>query len=192
VQGDKFAKEPTVITTESGILCLVFVDQFGFLATGHEDAKGRQWSTKNGSTFGKQPVLVGHTGPVTAVTLVLEVLQNHIEPWLITASTDQSLKVWNVVAGTDRNTLRGHSGPITSMAMGRRYDHTLVTGSTDKTIKLWDPMREKERWMFLPGVAAVRAVAISSDSRTIAAAGDNGVARIYRSGREEPKSKSSP
>jgi len=189
VEAGKFGKEETIITTESAVLCLVFNEQIDFLATGHDDAKARLWNAQTGKAFNKQPVLAGHTGRVTAISMVLGIVESHPAAWVLTGSADQSIKVWNVQTGINTNTLRGHAGPVTCMAMGRNTSHTLVTGSTDRTIKLWDPMREKERWMFMPRLETIRAAAMSGDSRTIAAAGEDGSVRLYRAGQEETKGK---
>jgi WD40 repeat protein len=186
VEAGKFGKEPVTVGAESGVWCVVFNDQFNYLATGHDDTKVRQWNAQTGKVLVvKEPVLAGHLGPVTAMALVLESVEDHIEPWLLTASADQTIKVRNVLSGVDRNTLRGHTGPITSLAVGRKFDHTLVSGSTDRTIKLWDPQREKERWLLMPHIGQIRAVALSGDSRIIAAAGEDGTVRLYRTGEEK-------
>ena len=186
VEAGKFAKDPVTVGAESGVWCVVFNDQFNYLATGHDDAKVRQWNAQTGKVLVvKEPVLAGHTDRVTAMAMVLEVVEEHIEPWLLTASADQTIKVRNVLSGVDRNTLRGHTGPITTLAVGRKFDHTLVSGSTDRTIKLWDPQREKERWLLMPQIGQIRAVALSGDSRIIAAAGEDGTVRLYRTGEEK-------
>ena len=54
-----------------------------------------------------------------------------------TGSWDQTAKVWEVASGKELLMLKGHSGPIWSVALspdGQR----IVTGSTDQTAKVWE------------------------------------------------------
>jgi WD40 repeat protein len=54
----------------------------------------------------------------------------------VSASYDNTLKVWDVATGECVATLEGHSGSVKSVAIspdGRR----VVSGSGDGTLKLW-------------------------------------------------------
>jgi len=47
------------------------------------------------------------------------------------------VKVWDVASGQETLTLKGHRGPVLSVAFtsdGRR----LVSGSDDETVRIWD------------------------------------------------------
>ncbi|TQS32992.1 hypothetical protein Golomagni_06678, partial [Golovinomyces magnicellulatus] len=57
--------------------------------------------------------------------------------WLISASGDQTLKIWNVSDGTCVRTLQGHTNWVrgVSPSSDGRY---LLSASMDKTARLWD------------------------------------------------------
>ena len=55
----------------------------------------------------------------------------------VSASVDQTLKVWDLESGRKLRTLEGHSGVVAAVAVtgdGKRA----VSASLDKTLKVWD------------------------------------------------------
>ena len=56
---------------------------------------------------------------------------------MVSASVDQTLKVWDLASGRAEATLRGHAGIVTACAVtpdGRQ----VVSASVDGTLKVWD------------------------------------------------------
>ncbi|KAL5433287.1 hypothetical protein PMIN07_009401 [Paraphaeosphaeria minitans] len=72
-------------------------------------------------------VLKGHTNGVMCLQFD--------ERTLITGSYDNTIKVWDVNAGTEIRTLRGHRLPVRCLQFD---DARLITGSLDGTMKVWD------------------------------------------------------
>lgn len=75
--------------------------------------------------------LYGHTGSV----LGLEVCST--TKVLITASSDRSLRTWDLSSGHRLDTLYGHQGWVHAVTFSLD-GQTAVSGSGDKTVKVWD------------------------------------------------------
>jgi WD40 repeat protein len=79
------------------------------------------------------------------------------------------IKVWDPATGQAVRTLKGHVGPVTSVAFssdGKR----LASASYDHTVKLWDAATGKELLTLTEHTDAVHSVAFSPDGRRLASA----------------------
>jgi COMPASS component SWD3 len=56
---------------------------------------------------------------------------------LASASSDQTVKLWDVATGQEVRTLRGHTDGVWSVAFSPD-GRLLASGSGDQTVKLWD------------------------------------------------------
>jgi WD40 repeat protein/tRNA A-37 threonylcarbamoyl transferase component Bud32 len=80
------------------------------------------------------------------------------------------VKVWDTATGQEKLTLKGHTGPVTSVgfsADGQR----IVSGSDDKTVKVWDAATGQEKLTLKGHTLPVRSVAISGDGQRMASGG---------------------
>ena len=62
---------------------------------------------------------------------------------IVSGSEDKTVKVWDCDKGKEILSLKGHTGPVTSVAIspdGKR----IVSGSHDRTVKVWDADNGKE------------------------------------------------
>lgn len=75
--------------------------------------------------------LYGHTGSVLGVDICGD------EQVLMTASSDRSLRTWDLTTGRRLDTLYGHEGWVHAVTFGQRGS-IAVSGSGDKTVKIWD------------------------------------------------------
>lgn len=80
---------------------------------------------------GEIQTLEGHQGPVLAVALSAD---GHTA---VSASGDQTLKVWDLRSGALLRTLEGHQGSVWAVALSQD-GHTAVSASKDRTLKVWD------------------------------------------------------
>jgi len=91
----------------------------------------------------------------------------------VSASSDNTLKIWDLRNGKELRTLTGHSGPVVDVAVfadGRRA----ISASSDGTLKLWDLENGVELHTLTRHLDSVRGVALSTDGlRAVSASSDN-------------------
>jgi WD40 repeat protein len=103
----------------------------------------------------------------------------------VSASHDDTLKVWDLESGRELRTLEGHSGAVTGVAVtgdGRRA----VSASGDNTLKVWDLESGRELRMLEGHSDSVRGVAVTPDGKRAVSASDDKTLKVWdlESGRE--------
>jgi len=77
--------------------------------------------------------LAGHTLPVTACAVTPD--GRHV----VSASTDKTLKVWELATGRALATLECHTDVVTTCAVTPDGRH-VVSASWDRTLEVWEPL----------------------------------------------------
>ncbi|MCJ7695000.1 MAG: hypothetical protein MUO40_06180 [Anaerolineaceae bacterium] len=89
---------------------------------------------------------------------------------VISGSTDETLRVWDLASGECLRTLHGHTDSVNTIAItadGRQ----VVSGSGDKTLKVWDLESCKCLCTLEGHTDSVNAIAITPDGRQIVSGG---------------------
>lgn len=116
--------------------------------------------------------LVGHTDTVWAVAISPD------GKTLVSGSFDKTMRLWNLPAGTWRQTLSQHSDAVRSIAISAD-NKMLVSGSSDKTIKIWD-LQTGELIRSIAGhMGPVWAVALSPDGKTLVSGSYDGTIKTW-------------
>lgn len=100
--------------------------------------------------------------------------------YIVSASFDNSIKIWDGIKGTFIGTFRGHVAPVYQTAWSAD-SRLLVSCSKDTTLKVWD-VRTRKLNVDLPGHAdEVYAVDWSMDGKKVASGGKDKMVRIWSS-----------
>ncbi|GHO77046.1 hypothetical protein KSD_48170 [Ktedonobacter sp. SOSP1-85] len=134
-------------------------------------------------------ILPWHSWPRIGSSALLRTLRGHtsfvkgcaISPdgtWIVSASDDGTLKVWDAVTGAERYTLYGHTGPVNECAISP--DGTwIVSASDDETLKVWDAVTGAERYTLHGHTSPVKGCAISPDGTWIVSASDDETLKVW-------------
>ncbi|MCB9251694.1 MAG: WD40 repeat domain-containing protein [Flavobacteriales bacterium] len=104
--------------------------------------------------------LEGHTDQVNDIVL------SRNNQKLYSASSDKTIKIWNVLNGKLDGTLVGHDWKVISLAISNNGKF-LVSGSNDGSIKVWDLDAKKEITSYDNLGSNVKGLAISNDNTKI-------------------------
>ena len=97
---------------------------------------------------------------------------------LVTASFDQTLKLWDVGTQSTLRTMEGHTGIVLTVDVSA--DGKLIaSGSSDRTIRLWDVPNSDPVSTTKVHDTAVTSMATSKDGTLSATGDDKGLIRVW-------------
>ncbi|MBG1242879.1 WD40 repeat domain-containing protein, partial [Nostoc sp. NZL] len=114
----------------------------------------------------------GHSNSVRAVALTADGKR------VISASADNTLKLWNLKTGKDERTFKGHSNSVRAVALtadGKR----VISASDDNTLKFWN-LETGEEIATFKGEAPFYCCAVAADGVTIVAGESSGRVHFLR------------
>ena len=115
-------------------------------------------------------VLEGHTQSVHAVAFSPD---GHL---LASASTDGTVRLWDVAAAAQTRVLEGHSGAVHAVAFTDR--RLLASAGKDGSLWLWDIAADTQTRVLEGHTRALSAVAFSPDGRLLASVDTEGSLRL--------------
>jgi len=98
--------------------------------------------------------------------------------WIVSASDDFTLKVWDVTNGTERLTLAGHTDRINGCAYSPD-GNWIVSASYDRSLKVWDASSGAERLTLAGHTERVNGCAYSPDGNWIVSASNDNTLRVW-------------
>src|SRR6266566_458729 len=104
---------------------------------------------------------------------------------IVSASRDQTLKVWDAHTGEERRTLRGHTDGVNGCAISPDGDF-LVSASSDQTLKMWNVQSGTEQLTLSGHTDGVNGCAISQSGDYIVSASNDETLKMWdaRTGEE--------
>jgi WD40 repeat protein len=97
---------------------------------------------------------------------------------IVTASEDNTVRIWDAASAKEIALLRGHEGRVSSAALSPDGS-CIVTTSTDKTARIWDAASAKQIAVLRGHESYVFSAAFSPDGSRIVTALSDKTARIW-------------
>ncbi|KAI6198380.1 F-box domain-containing protein [Aphelenchoides fujianensis] len=82
---------------------------------------------------------------------------------VVTASDDQTVRIWSATSAKVLHTLRGHTGGVWTLLLSEDGSK-VISGSTDRTIRVWDAKSGEELHKLEGHTSTVRCMAIHGDT----------------------------
>ena len=102
----------------------------------------------------------------------------------MTASSDNTARIWDAASGKQIAVLNGHAFLVNSAAFsgdGKR----VVTASADGTARIWDAESGKQIAVLKGHAGFVRSAAFSADGKRVVTASADNTARIWDAGERQ-------
>jgi WD40 repeat protein len=140
----------------------------------------------------RRPYLTAwHALPDLPNPALIRTLRGHWQPvngcavspdgdWIVSASDDTTLKLWDSRTGAELRTLQGHRRSITSCAVSPDGDW-IVSASKDQTLKVWDSRTGAELRTLQGHRQDVNCCAVSPDGAWIVSASGDGTLKVWDS-----------
>ena len=116
--------------------------------------------------------LEGHSSQVDAVSITPD------GNYAVSASSDMTLKVWDLKEGKEVHTLTGHSDWISAVSVTPDGNYA-VSASDDKTLKVWDLKTGKEVHTLTGHSSSVIAVSITPDGNYAVSASEDKTLKVW-------------
>ena len=131
--------------------------------TDSDDVCGFEWFYWDRLCHRDLDTFLGHKDDVSGVAFSPDGTR------LVSASSDETLKLWDVATGQELKTFAGHLGPIHSVAFSPD-GCCIASAGFDHTVKLWNVVTGALKWTVEGNSGPVMDITFSPDGQQIAAA----------------------
>lgn len=181
----------TFHNTFDSITCLDFSGDNELVAAGTSESYIRIWSldgkaieTDSDDLPSSSHRLIGHSGPVYAVSFAPSTSApsaHDLKPstkWLLSASADSTIRLWNLDIFQQMVVYKGHIGPVWDLRWGP-FGHYFVSGGHDKTARIWSTDRIRHLRLLAGHDDGVDVVAFHPNSAYVFTASGDKTVRMW-------------
>jgi hypothetical protein len=161
----------TYVGGVSGVNCLQFVEEQGFIFAGCADGVVRVWRRGVAEI---SCMLEGHTSSVNQMVTSRKLRGSNVSVVVVTGDASGGLRVWDGLRGLPIRVLQPHDDAINYMVA---EDQAIFTASRDKTQRHYDPHRGTLLRSFRGSSSTVRTVAATS--KLLIGAGKDNTVRCF-------------
>jgi WD40 repeat protein len=109
---------------------------------------------------------------------------SHDNKYIVSASWDYTVKLWDVENSREIITFEGHTGYVSSVAISHDNKY-IISGSSDSTLKLWDVESGRVIRTFEGHTGYVSSVAISHDNKYIVSGSLDNTVKLWNINNEK-------
>jgi WD40 repeat protein len=160
----------TLTTKAAGGISAFSPDDTTLVTNGH-DGIITIWDRQTGGLVG---ALEGHE----TSSSIRSVAFSPCGTMIASASSDQTIRVWNAFSFNSRCILKGHEGDVLAVCWSATGDE-VISGSADTTVKLWDVFGTGCLKTISIHTSAVRSIASSPSSSLIASGDEDGTVKVF-------------
>jgi WD40 repeat protein len=161
------------VHTATAITSVAFDHRGSRVVVGTADGSALIWRASRKPAPARAPLFLrGHTDQVASVAFSPD------NDWVLTASSDETARLWDAATGTLLAPLRGHHGPLATAAFSRSGNRILTAGE-DGTARLWRLPVVRPEVTLGPGIAAGTRVNFDQDGAHAVLVARDRSARVY-------------
>lgn len=174
---------PRIVPGTVGLTSVAFGRDADLALFGSANGGLRLWDIRPGVTLVERTFLQGHDSPVMAVAFSGDgrlLASSGGRAFLREDQPDNinAITLWNVVNVSINTALRGHTAPVTGIIFWAENSH-VASSSLDGTIRIWNLNVGNQPAIVMETGLPVRALAMSWNEGTIAAAHDDGSISLW-------------
>ncbi|MBS4029186.1 MAG: hypothetical protein KGZ58_11215 [Ignavibacteriales bacterium] len=119
----------------------------------------------------RENMIDAHGDWINALTVTFD------NQYLVSASNDMKVKMWNRNDGSIVKEFSGHTAPVYSIALDSK--NTIYSASDDSTIRIWTAASDVEQSIVRGFGAGIKSISLFADGNTLALCGTNGIVKVY-------------